>query len=160
MQLLFRFRVIVATDHLHLLCFDQGDQVHRDSSQQLFLVGSEPPPTLRQEKEYLYCGHFFPCTPWPFSCSTALLSVPQSRSCTTGDLGLYYGLAWRPPLYLCTPSLALGSQVVAYLVTSLSLWHLACNPTRPLQGSLGPFGLGIPKESPGESPAASTAQKS
>ena len=29
--------------------------------------GGEPPLTLRQEKQYLYFGHLFPCTPGPFS---------------------------------------------------------------------------------------------
>ena len=32
-----------------------------------FLEGGEPPLTLRQEKQYLYFGHLFPCTPGPFS---------------------------------------------------------------------------------------------
>ena len=31
------------------------------------LQGTEPPLTLRQENHYLYFGHFFPCTPGPFS---------------------------------------------------------------------------------------------
>ena len=30
------------------------------------LEGSGPPLTLRQEKQYLYFGHFFPCTPGTF----------------------------------------------------------------------------------------------
>ena len=31
------------------------------------LEGREPPLTLRQDKQYLYFGHLFPCTPVPLS---------------------------------------------------------------------------------------------
>ena len=31
------------------------------------LEGREPPLTLRQEKQCLYFGHLFPCSPGPFS---------------------------------------------------------------------------------------------
>ena len=35
--------------------------------QEFLREGREPPLTLRQEKQYLYFGHPFPCTPGPFS---------------------------------------------------------------------------------------------
>ena len=71
------------------------------------MEGKEPPLTLRRENQYLL-GHFFPCTPGPFSCSTGLfcVSFPQSRSCTTGIWACTTG--WRPALYLCTPAPCLG----------------------------------------------------
>ena len=73
------------------------------------LEGREPPLTLRQEKQCLYFGHLFPCTPGPFLCSTALFlknSTEQALcykkwACTTG---------WRLALYLCSPSPALGKK--------------------------------------------------
>ena len=78
-----------------------------------FLEGREPPLTLRRENQYLYFGRFFPCTLWPFSCSTGLFVYHSHRAgpvlqefwaCTTG---------WCPALYLCTPTPALGLGVVA-----------------------------------------------
>ena len=45
----------------------------------LILEGREPPLTLRRENQYLYFGHFFPCTPGPFSCSTGLFVYLRSR---------------------------------------------------------------------------------
>ena len=79
----------------------------------------EPPLTLRQEKQYLYFGHLFPCTPGPFSLQYGTLSeeFPQSRPCTTRIWACTTG--WRLALYLCSPSPALGLRVVAYLVTKV-----------------------------------------
>ena len=39
----------------------------KENLQQHILEGREPPLTIRQEKQYLYFGHLFPCTPRPFS---------------------------------------------------------------------------------------------
>ena len=78
--------------------------------------GREPPLTSRQEKQYLYFGHLFPCTPGPFSLLYGTFSeeFPQSRPCTTRIWACTTG--WRLALYLCSPSPALGLRVVAYLV--------------------------------------------
>ena len=76
----------------------------------------EPPLTLRQEKQYQYFGHLFPCTPGPFSLQYGPFSeeFPQSRPCTTRIWVCATG--WRLALYLCSPIPALGLRVVVYRV--------------------------------------------
>ena len=81
--------------------------------QRLLLEGREPPLSLRRENEYLYFGNFFPCTPGPFSCSTGLFVYHSHRA---GPVLQEFGLVLRVgvrPLYLCTPTPALGLGVVA-----------------------------------------------
>ena len=60
------------------------------------LEGREPPLTLRHEKQYLYFGHLFPCTPGPNKAlflknSHRAGRVLQELPCTTG---------WHLTLYL------------------------------------------------------------
>ena len=59
---------------------------------------------------------FSPCAPRPFSLQNGAFSeeFPQSRPCTTRIWACTTG--WRPALYLCSPSPALGLRVVTYLV--------------------------------------------
>ena len=52
----------------------------------------EPPLTLRREKQYLYFGHFFPCTPGPFSCSTGLFVYHSHKA---GPVLQEFGLVLR-----------------------------------------------------------------
>ena len=79
-----------------------------------FCVLTVPPPpplTLRQEKQYLYFGHLFPCTPGPPPpvLQPFLWRIPTEQVLYYKNLGLYYGLA--SGTLLCSPGPALGLRV-------------------------------------------------
>ena len=72
--------------------------------------------TLRQENQYLFFLATLSPVCWgPFPCSTALFLQKSQRA---GPVLQEFWLVLRPGVYpcLCTPSPALGLQVVVYLV--------------------------------------------
>ena len=66
---------------------------------QFELEGRESPLTLRQEKQYLYFGHLFPCTPAPLPCSTALF---LKNSHMAGPVLQEFWLVLRSGVWLST----------------------------------------------------------